>query len=72
MALEPTALSDCKWTWMICWEVGLVEVLSAGILGSWSILALVRVSGMTCGSQHSGGPPAMLLSDSHGKLVYIS
>ena len=44
MALEPTALSDCKWTWMICWEVGLVEVLSAGILGSWSILALVRVS----------------------------
>jgi len=72
MALEPTALSGCKWTWMVCREVELVEVLSAGILGSWSILALVRISKMTCGSQHSCGPPAMLLSDSHGQLVYIS
>jgi len=53
-------------------ELELVKVLSAGIYGSWSILALVRISATTSGSQHSGGPPAMLFSDLLGQLVHTS
>lgn len=62
MALEPAAFSGFKRTWVACQELDLVEVLSVGILGSWSILALVHIFATTCGLRHSGGPPTISLS----------